>query len=53
MIASEFSNLDLLMLVAIFVLLIALIFLSVAEMGLSRMSQSACHLVGRTGAQVR
>ncbi len=39
MIASEFTNLDLLMLVAIFVLLIALIFLSVAEMGLSRMSR--------------
>lgn len=39
MIASEFTNLDLMMLVAIFVLLVALIFLSVAEMGLSRMSR--------------
>jgi putative hemolysin len=41
MIASleDFNNFDLLMLVAIFVLLILLIFTSVAEMGLSRMSK--------------
>jgi CBS domain containing-hemolysin-like protein len=39
MIAVEVTNLDVLMLVAIFVLLVILIFLSVAEMGLSRMSR--------------
>lgn len=39
MIAEAFTNVDLLMLIAIFLLLVALIFLSVAEMGLSRMSK--------------
>ena len=39
MIANEFNNVDLLMLVTILVLLIILIFTSVAEMGLSRMSK--------------
>ncbi|MEI8238616.1 MAG: hemolysin family protein [Actinomycetota bacterium] len=39
MIASGFTNLDLLMLVTIFVLLVILVFTSVAEMGLSRMSK--------------
>lgn len=39
MIAAKFSNADLLMTIAIFVLLIALIFLAVAEMGLSRMTK--------------
>ena len=39
MIANEFNNTDLLMLVTIFLLLILLIFTSVAEMGLSRMSR--------------
>jgi putative hemolysin len=39
MIATSVTNLDILMLVAILVLLIALIFLAVAEMGLSRMSK--------------
>ena len=39
MIASEFTNVDLLMLLTILGLLIVLIFLAVAEMGLSRMSK--------------
>jgi CBS domain containing-hemolysin-like protein len=40
MIAAEgFSNIDLMMLVAVFLLLIVLTFLSVAEMGLSRVSK--------------
>lgn len=39
MIANEFNNVDLLMLVVIVVLLFVLIFTSVAEMGLSRMSK--------------
>jgi CBS domain containing-hemolysin-like protein len=39
MIATSVTNLDILMLVAILVLLVALIFLAVAEMGLSRMSK--------------
>jgi putative hemolysin len=38
-IGAEFTNVDVLMLVVIFVLLLALIFLSVAEMGLSRMTK--------------
>ncbi len=39
MIATSVTNLDILMLVAIFVLLVVLVFLAVAEMGLSRMSK--------------
>lgn len=39
MIAAQFTNLDLLMVIGIVLLLIALIFLSVAEMGLSRMTR--------------
>ena len=39
MIANQFNNVDLLMLVVIVVLLFVLIFTSVAEMGLSRMSK--------------
>jgi len=39
MIAASFNNVDLLMLLAIFVLLVFLIFLAVAEMGLSRMTR--------------
>ena len=39
MIAAELTNLDVLMLVIIFVLLLVLVFLSVAEMGLSRMTK--------------
>lgn len=39
MIASEFTNVDLLMLITILLLLVVLIFTSVAEMGLSRMSK--------------
>lgn len=39
MLAASFTNIDLLMLVVIFVLLLVLIFLSVAEMGLSRMTK--------------
>ncbi|MBI4932773.1 MAG: HlyC/CorC family transporter [Actinobacteria bacterium] len=39
MIAASVTNLDILMLVAILVLLVALVFLAVAEMGLSRMSK--------------
>ncbi len=39
MIAVEFTNVDLLMLVAIFAILLVLIFLAVAEMGLSRMTK--------------
>jgi len=39
MIATQFSNVDMLMIVTIVVLLIVLIFTSVAEMGLSRMSR--------------
>ncbi|MFT3854371.1 MAG: hemolysin family protein [Ilumatobacteraceae bacterium] len=39
MLAASFTNVDLLMLVVIFVLLLVLIFLSVAEMGLSRMTK--------------
>ena len=39
MIAASFSNIDLLMLVVIFFLLVVLIFMSVAEMGLSRMTK--------------
>ena len=39
MIAASVSNLDILMLVVIFVLLLVLVFLSVAEMALSRMSR--------------
>ena len=39
MIATQFTSLDLLMLVTILVLLVVLIFTSVAEMGLSRMSK--------------
>jgi len=39
MIATEFTSLDLLMLVVIFLLLVVLVFTSVAEMGLSRMSK--------------
>ncbi|MCU1502987.1 MAG: hypothetical protein JWM12_2341 [Ilumatobacteraceae bacterium] len=39
MFAANFSNIDALMLVVIFLLLIVLIFLSVAEMGLSRMTK--------------
>ena len=39
MIAASISNLDVLMLVVIFLLLVVLIFLSVAEMALSRMSR--------------
>ncbi|HAP76499.1 MAG TPA: hypothetical protein DCR14_10490 [Acidimicrobiaceae bacterium] len=39
MIAVQFSNVDLLILLAIFILLCALIFLAVAEMGLSRMNK--------------
>ncbi|MEO5899705.1 MAG: CNNM domain-containing protein, partial [Ilumatobacteraceae bacterium] len=39
MVAANFSNIDVLMLVVIFVLLIILIFLSAAEMGLSRMTK--------------
>jgi len=38
-IAAELTNLDVLMLVIIFVLLLVLVFLSVAEMGLSRMTK--------------
>jgi hypothetical protein len=37
-VAASFNNVDLLMLVVIFLLLIVLVFLSVAEMGLSRMT---------------
>ena len=39
MMAAQFTNLDLLMVIGIVVLLVALIFLSVAEMGLSRMTR--------------
>jgi putative hemolysin len=39
MLAADFSNIDVLMLVVIFVLLVILIFLSAAEMGLSRMTK--------------
>jgi CBS domain containing-hemolysin-like protein len=39
MIAAQFTNLDLLMVVGIVLLLVVLIFLSVAEMGLSRMTR--------------
>jgi CBS domain containing-hemolysin-like protein len=39
MIAAEFTNIDLLMVVGIFVMLLVLMFLAVAEMGLSRISR--------------
>ena len=39
MIAAEFTNIDLLMVVVIIFLLISLVMLAVAEMGLSRMSK--------------
>lgn len=49
MIAAEFTGVDLAMIVAIFVLLIVLIFLAVAEMGLSRMTKPKAAAIADSG----
>ena len=49
MIAANLSSMDAAMLVAIFVLLIVLIFLSVAEMGLSRVSRHKAQTMAEKG----
>jgi CBS domain containing-hemolysin-like protein len=51
MIAASVSNLDVLMLVVIFVLLLVLIFLSVAEMALSRMSKPRATSLAEKGTK--
>ena len=51
MIAASVSNLDILMLVVIFVLLLVLVFLSVAEMALSRMSRPRATSLAEKGTK--
>ena len=51
MIAASPSNLDVVMLIAILLLLIVLIFLSVAEMGLSRMSKPRATSLSEQGSK--
>jgi CBS domain containing-hemolysin-like protein len=51
MIAASFSNIDLVMLVAVFLLLIVLTFLSVAEMGLSRVSKHKAMTMADKGSK--
>ncbi|MFZ9629784.1 MAG: hemolysin family protein [Ilumatobacteraceae bacterium] len=51
MIAASFTNIDLLMVVAIVVLLIALVFLSVAEMGLSRITRPRANSLAEKGVR--
>lgn len=51
MIAAQFTNLHLLMVIAIFVLLVALVFLSVAEMGLSRMTRPRANSLADKGVR--
>jgi CBS domain containing-hemolysin-like protein len=51
MIAATVTNLDVLMLVVIFVLLVVLIFLSVAEMALSRMSRPRATSLAEQGGK--
>ncbi|HQV56623.1 MAG TPA: hemolysin family protein, partial [Ilumatobacteraceae bacterium] len=49
MIAADFSNMDLWMIITIVVLLIILIFLAVAEMGLSRMTKPKAAAIADSG----
>ncbi|MBU6317329.1 MAG: DUF21 domain-containing protein, partial [Acidobacteria bacterium] len=51
MIAVTVTSVDVLMLVAIFVLLVALVFLAVAEMGLSRMSKPRATSLSEQGTK--
>ena len=51
MIAVTFTDVDLLMVVAIVVLLVALVFLSVAEMGLSRITRPRANSLAEKGVR--